>query len=458
MLPVRLHSGVLRYISDDRMFPPNLDLADGRQESARDRWVQQQREEAMRHLPANLEVLPSPLLLEQMECEAVQCRSLPAPLVAHPDLAEKPTSSSRQETSAPSTFLLFSTLTSLSARLATPLPKLSSHSPAQDSVATPDELEECLRYCACQIKSFRRASLLYFSPEPTDKVREIEEDYRTAVRQLYCRPPPSSPCLQSAATEQPTPGLQTGAAARPMPGLQGAAAVKPTPSLQGAAAAEQPTPGLQSPVAAEQPMPEDVRRGTPWLKSLEGPGDASAQVIGGPADASAQSTEGPGNASALAQPTEGPGNASTPAHATEGLGLQSSAEFIDRVLFCSANLQTVSSFIAALLHSCSVTGGFLTKPQVPANTGLHSLYVSAGLLVFAFADGRHGLYVSAGLLVFAFATIAGRHGLYVSAGLLVFAFTAQASVLQVPAISSERRPGRLPDLCGLRRATSWSPV
>ncbi|KAK5604017.1 hypothetical protein CRENBAI_024415 [Crenichthys baileyi] len=42
-------------------------LADGRQESTRDRWVQQQMEEAMKYLPSDLEVVPSPLLLEEME-------------------------------------------------------------------------------------------------------------------------------------------------------------------------------------------------------------------------------------------------------------------------------------------------------------------------------------------------------------------------------------------------------
>ncbi|KAK5621006.1 hypothetical protein CRENBAI_015406, partial [Crenichthys baileyi] len=57
---------------------PKLDLADGKQESASDRWVQQQMEEAMRHLPADLEVLPSLLLLELMEREAVQRHSPPA--------------------------------------------------------------------------------------------------------------------------------------------------------------------------------------------------------------------------------------------------------------------------------------------------------------------------------------------------------------------------------------------
>ncbi|KAK5606969.1 hypothetical protein CRENBAI_011949 [Crenichthys baileyi] len=96
MLPAHLHSTVLRYTNSDRMFSPNMDLADGRQESTRDRWVQQQMEEAMRHLQADLEVLPSPLLLEQMEREAVQRRSPPAPLVARPDLAAKPASFSRR--------------------------------------------------------------------------------------------------------------------------------------------------------------------------------------------------------------------------------------------------------------------------------------------------------------------------------------------------------------------------
>ncbi|MED6242305.1 hypothetical protein ATANTOWER_002777 [Ataeniobius toweri] len=80
------------------MFLPHMDLADRRHESARDRWVQQQMEETMRRLPDDLEVLPSQLLVEQMECEAAQCRgnwescpllllllwlSQPGPLTAH---------------------------------------------------------------------------------------------------------------------------------------------------------------------------------------------------------------------------------------------------------------------------------------------------------------------------------------------------------------------------------------
>ncbi|MED6277872.1 hypothetical protein CHARACLAT_017900 [Characodon lateralis] len=67
----------------NRMFLPRMDLVDSRQESARDRSVQLQMEEAMKHLPIDLEVLPSPLLLEQMKRETVQHRSLLAPLAVH---------------------------------------------------------------------------------------------------------------------------------------------------------------------------------------------------------------------------------------------------------------------------------------------------------------------------------------------------------------------------------------
>ncbi|MED6292178.1 hypothetical protein CHARACLAT_031017 [Characodon lateralis] len=87
------------------MFPPNMDLADSRQESARDCWVHQQMEEAMKHMPTDLEVLPSPLLLEQMGREAAQRQriregySVPPPQLRHsPPVsvpAAKPSSSSR---------------------------------------------------------------------------------------------------------------------------------------------------------------------------------------------------------------------------------------------------------------------------------------------------------------------------------------------------------------------------
>ncbi|KAK5612795.1 hypothetical protein CRENBAI_006795 [Crenichthys baileyi] len=336
LLPARLHSGVLPYTNLDRMFPPYLGLADGRQESIRDRWVQQQMDEAMRHLLADLEVLPSPLLLEQMEREGVQRRSLPAPLVAHPDLSEKPTSSSRHKKRrrrAPSCFSAgeeespmaaavmsgamvslpadmrtaasipaSSSATALSPRLAAAPPMPSSHSPAQDSVVTPEELDELFK-----IKSFRRTSLLYSSPELIEKIRQMEEDYQTAIRQFYCRPPPSPPSLQRAAS-QPTSGLQSSAAAeQPTPGLQGAATEQPTAGLQ-VAAAEQPMPGLQS-AAAAQPSPRLQSAAIVPPKSASTSStrhrgrqkrDASAQVIGGSGDASTPAT--PPRVAATPQP------------------------------------------------------------------------------------------------------------------------------------------------------------
>ncbi|KAK5614036.1 hypothetical protein CRENBAI_011754 [Crenichthys baileyi] len=90
----------------------------------------------------------------------------------------------------------------------------------------------------------------------------MEEDYRTAIRQFYCRPrsPTSShksaaavqptSCLQGAAAEQATQSLQGAAAEQATQSLQGAAAEQATQSLQGAAA-EQATQSLQG-AAAEQ--------------------------------------------------------------------------------------------------------------------------------------------------------------------------------------------------------------
>ncbi|MED6262305.1 hypothetical protein ATANTOWER_017506 [Ataeniobius toweri] len=261
------------------MFPPNMDLGDSRQESARDRWVQQQTEEAMKHLPADLKVLPSPLLLEQVEREAVQRPSPPSSLVARLHTAVKPSSSSRRKkrrSGAPSCVsaceessmaaavtsgavvsqpadvrAAASNPASLSAsarspRLAAAPSMPFSLAPARCSEATPEELEERLRFYAHQLKSFRRTCLLYFSPELRERIRQMEEDYEMAVRQFYCRPPSPTPSHQSAAAEQSKPGLQNGAGAQPTSGLQGAAAVQPTSGLQSAAAVAQPSPGLQN--------------------------------------------------------------------------------------------------------------------------------------------------------------------------------------------------------------------
>ncbi|KAK5620033.1 hypothetical protein CRENBAI_003004 [Crenichthys baileyi] len=146
------------------MFPPTTDPADKRKADALDRWVERQKEEAMRNLPTDLEVLPSPLLLEQMEPKpstssrrrnrrraGVNSRWAGEEVVSLPadvrTAASKPTSSSD---------------TAMSPRLTAAPPMPSS---ARCSEATPEALEERLRFFARQIKSFRKTSLLYFSPE-----------------------------------------------------------------------------------------------------------------------------------------------------------------------------------------------------------------------------------------------------------------------------------------------------
>ncbi|KAK5601281.1 hypothetical protein CRENBAI_001768 [Crenichthys baileyi] len=213
-----------------------MDLTDGRQESARDRWVRHQMEEEMRHLPADLDldsVLLSPLLLEQMEREAVQRPSPPSSLVARPDPAAKLASFSRRRKCRRGAF---------------PCLSAGEEEPTMAAAVTSGAV------VSLPADSFRRTSLLYSSPELMEKMRQMEEDYRTAVRQFYCLTPPYTPGLQSsAAAEQPTPGLQGAATEQPAPGLQGAATEQPAPDLQGAAT-EQPTPGLQG-AAAVQPTP-----------------------------------------------------------------------------------------------------------------------------------------------------------------------------------------------------------
>ncbi|MED6291247.1 hypothetical protein CHARACLAT_021527 [Characodon lateralis] len=70
-----------------------------------------------------------------------------------------------------------SSATARSPRLAAALPMPSSLAPARCSEATPDELEQRLRFCARQIKSFRRTYLLYSSPNLRERIRQMEEDY-----------------------------------------------------------------------------------------------------------------------------------------------------------------------------------------------------------------------------------------------------------------------------------------
>ncbi|KAK5614044.1 hypothetical protein CRENBAI_011762 [Crenichthys baileyi] len=123
------------------MIPPTTDPADKRKADALDRWVERLKEEAMRNLPTDLEVLPSPLLLEQMEpkpssssrCRnrrraGVNSRSAGEEVVTLPadvrTAASKPASSSA---------------TAKFPRVAAAPPMQSS---ARCSEATPEELEE----------------------------------------------------------------------------------------------------------------------------------------------------------------------------------------------------------------------------------------------------------------------------------------------------------------------------
>ncbi|KAK5610401.1 hypothetical protein CRENBAI_005235 [Crenichthys baileyi] len=145
----------------------------------------------------------------------------------------------------------------------------------------PGSLQQLEQFFARQIKSFRRTSLMYFSPELMERIRQMEGDYETAIRQFYCRPPST-------------------------PGLQGAAG-----------AAEQSTPGLQPAVE----LPEGPEGGLPPLcdasaHATEGLCDASAHATEGLCDASAHATEGLCDASAHA--TEGLCDASAPANVSEG--------------------------------------------------------------------------------------------------------------------------------------------
>ncbi|KAK5612598.1 hypothetical protein CRENBAI_010854 [Crenichthys baileyi] len=265
------------------MFPPTTDPADKLKADALDRWVELQKEEAMRNLPTNLEVLPSPLLLEQMEREAAQhqrvregCFVPPPQLRCSPPAsapAAKPSSSSRRrnrrragvnsrwageevvslpaDVRAAASKPAPSSATAMSPRLpaasipassstTTKIPRLTAAPPMQSSgrcsEATPEELEEHLRFFARQIKT---------SGRPMQRIKQMYEDYEMALRLFYCRPPSPTPSHKSsaaAAVEQPTSGLQTAAAT----------VEQPTSGLQSAAAAfEQPTSGLQH--AAEFP-------------------------------------------------------------------------------------------------------------------------------------------------------------------------------------------------------------
>ncbi|KAK5602708.1 hypothetical protein CRENBAI_003687 [Crenichthys baileyi] len=297
MLPACLRSRFLRSTDRNRMILPTMELMDSRQEmefapacpgSGRGAvdlftFLSREAEKTLRR-SAGLSVPQSAYYGSRLAspCPGTgplrRC-SLPAPLGAHSGPAVKPSPSSRRKKprrGAPSCSAgeevvslpadvrsaaskpASSPATAPSPRLAAPPPMPSSFTLARCSEATPEELEEQLRFFARQIKTFRKTSLMYSSPELMERIRQMEEDYGTAVRQFYCCPHPSTPGLEgaAAAAEQSTPGLQGAAAAaeQSTPGLQGAAAAaeQSTPGHQGAAAAaaEQSTPGHQGAAAA----------------------------------------------------------------------------------------------------------------------------------------------------------------------------------------------------------------
>ncbi|KAK5619920.1 hypothetical protein CRENBAI_005175 [Crenichthys baileyi] len=326
----------------------------------------------MRNLPKDLEVLPSPLLLEQMEREAVERRSPPAPLAAHSGPAVKSSPPSRRKKrrrGAPScvsageesltaaaimpgvgTPLLAGgraaaskpaslPATAPSPRLAAPPPMPSSLTPARCSEATPEELDKRLRSFARQIKTFRETSLMYSSPELMERIGQMERDYETAVRQFYCRPP-STPGLQgaAAAAEQPTPGLQPAVELSegglpPFPGpehpfsfLWGVLTELKPDTHHDTPQSDTPQPDTPQPVSArpDTPQPVSARPDTPQPVSAR-PDPKSASTSSTrrrgrrKRDASVHATGGLCDASAPVHATEGLCDASAPVHATEGL-------------------------------------------------------------------------------------------------------------------------------------------
>ncbi|KAK5600741.1 hypothetical protein CRENBAI_010867 [Crenichthys baileyi] len=278
------------------MFPPNMDFVDRGQDTAMDRWIRQQFQEAQRLLPDDLEVLPSPLLLQQMEREATQRRDSPTGGLPLPQSAYD---GSRLPIRCPRTGLLGHCSSSPLLHPAAE-PTFSSHrkkrrhgvascfSVSEEEVLMPTAaavfpmpssatpMENQLRMNARKIKLFRRTILRHPSPELKEK---------------------------------------TGAAAQPTSCLQSGAAVLSTACLLSAADGSIATTSARRRLRRKHASLAPVNGG-PAGAPAPGP------INGGPADtlAPAHATEGLSDASAHAHPTEGLCDASTAAHTTEGLG------------------------------------------------------------------------------------------------------------------------------------------
>ncbi|KAK5615046.1 hypothetical protein CRENBAI_006724 [Crenichthys baileyi] len=241
------------------------------------------------------------------------------------------------------------------------------------------------------------------------RIKQMEEDYETAVRLFYCRPPSPTPSHMSAAAEQPTSGLQRAAAAQSTSCLQTAAAAaeQSKPGLQPAAEFPEgpegglpPRPGPEhllgflwgvltelrpdaqpdSPQPGMTPDPKSASTSSTRHRERRKRG-ASAQFIEDLGDASAHPTEGLRDASAPAHATEGLGDASAPAHVTEGPAdasapapsLQAFQGFSEKLVLglaseaCNEGFEEEAQPDLEPLVSLLLVMGFRTSPSPPDN-------------------------------------------------------------------------------------------
>ncbi|KAK5607799.1 hypothetical protein CRENBAI_011164 [Crenichthys baileyi] len=316
MLPASLHSGVLHLASPNRMFPPNTDPADEQKADALDRWVQCQMEEAMRHLPKDLEVLPSPLLLDQMEREAAQRqrRSLPAPVPA-----AKPSSSSRRKNRRRAGVNSRSAGEEESATATVVMPAVVVSLPASHAVfarSSPPQ-ERCPRQVFRELlqlspRHVPRTVLLQSSPHHVSRVLLLlQSSPRQVSRVLLLQSNPrivSRVLLLQLLLSRGVRGWTTSDSGT-------------WTHLDGVPVPTDSVPGRTDAQSDSKPVPKSASTSSTRRRGRR-KRDDSAQVIGCPgnASASAHATEGLGDASASAHATEGLGDASASAHATEGLG------------------------------------------------------------------------------------------------------------------------------------------
>ncbi|KAK5613370.1 hypothetical protein CRENBAI_023056 [Crenichthys baileyi] len=327
-----------------------MDLADS---STRDQWVQRQMEEAMRHLPNDFEVMPSPPLLEPMDREAAQrqrvregCsfpppqlqRSLPAPAPA-----AKPTSSSPRKNcrraGVPSRsigeeeFPVSAAACLPSADAEQPTPRLQSAAAAATSeVVTP------------LLAGGRVAASIPVSSSATAQSPRLAA-VPAVPQQLSPRPVPTdcvpvpTDCVPVTTDCVPVTTdcvpVTTDCAPVPTDCVPGRINSQPPRFRLDASAPAHATEGLGD-SSAPAPATEGLGDASASAHATEGLGDASASAHAteglGDASASAHATDGLGDASASAHATEGLGDASASAHATDGLSdASASAHATERV-------------------------------------------------------------------------------------------------------------------------------